>query len=74
MFADLGDEILTHAADVFSELLERGAQSFGIGVDFWRIHHKHHTVNLVFEARFLYEAHVRSDWLFCTELRRIKRL
>lgn len=34
MFADLGDEILTQAADVFSELLERGAQSFGVGVDF----------------------------------------
>lgn len=34
MFADVDDKSLTQAADVLSELLECGAQSFGVSVDF----------------------------------------
>lgn len=73
--ADVGEESLTQAAEIFSELPKHAAQSFGVGVDFWCIHHKDHAVNLVFKAWFLYEAHgVRSDRLFCTELWEMKRI
>lgn len=47
---------LTQFADVFSELLERGAQAFVVGGDFNRVQHEGHTVDLLLQARPLPEA------------------
>lgn len=66
---------LTQFADVFSELLERGAQAFVVGGDFNRVQHEGHAVDLLLQARPLPVAKSlrlihRLNW---TELREIKR-
>jgi hypothetical protein len=49
--------LLTQVTDVFSELLEGGAQTFGVTGHFRSIHHKDDTVDLVFKRRLLYIPH-----------------
>lgn len=73
--ADVHWWFLTQFADVFSELLERGAQAVMVGGDFNRIQHEGHTVDLLLQARPLPVAKSlrlihRLNW---TELREIKR-
>ncbi len=60
---------LTQVTDVLSELLEGGAEAFGVGQYFRGIHHKHHTMNLVFKAWPLHVAHrLRPHWLIWAKL------
>lgn len=56
---------LTQVADVFSELLERHVQAFGVAGDFGGVQHEGHAVDLLPQARPLYVA---------DSLRRIHRL
>lgn len=61
---------LTHVTDVLSELLEGGIEAFGIGVEFWGIQHKGHTVDLFSEVRVLHVANCLrpSHWAIWAEL------
>lgn len=68
---------LTQFADVFSELLERGAQAFVVGGDFNRVQHEGHTVDLLLQARPLPEAKSlrlihRLNWAELREIRSSK--
>lgn len=67
--------LLTQFADVFSELLERGAQAFVVGGDFNRVQHEGHAVDLLLQARPLLVAEGLRliHRLNRTELREIER-
>lgn len=61
--------VLTQVTDVLSEMLESGAQFFGVWWDFGGVHHEDHTVDLVFEAGLLYVASsLRANWLIWGKL------
>lgn len=55
---------------MLSELLEGGAEAFGIALEFQSIQHKGHTVDLFLEARALHVANRlrQSHWVTRAEL------
>lgn len=54
---------------MLSELLEGGAEAFGVGHDFRGVHHKGHTVDLFIQAWPLHIAHsLRPHWLIWAKL------
>ncbi len=60
---------VTKVSDVLSKLLEGGAEAFGVGQNFRGVHHKHHTMDLIFETWLLHKAHSpRTDRLIWAEL------
>lgn len=54
---------------MLSELHEGGSEAFGVGQDLSGVHHKGHTMDLLFEAWPLHIAHsLRPYWLIWAKL------